>query len=70
VETATKANKGQAIGSPLRVVEVAVDDLRPDAANPRRISEAELDALTRSFQASGFINPVLAHQDHSVEYDA
>jgi len=29
----------------ITVVEVPIDDLRPDPANPRRISEDELDAL-------------------------
>jgi hypothetical protein len=36
-------------------------------ANPRRISDAELDALTRSLRAFGFVPPVLArHDDHVV----
>ena len=32
--------------TPLQVVEVPIDDLRPDPANPRRISDAQLEALT------------------------
>ena len=34
----------------LSVVHVPIDDLRPDPANPRRISDAELDSLTRSIR--------------------
>ena len=36
----------------LSVVHVPIDDLRPDPANPRRISDAELDSLTRSSAGS------------------
>jgi hypothetical protein len=32
---------------PLTIEQVAIDLLRPDPANPRRISEEELDSLTR-----------------------
>jgi ParB/RepB/Spo0J family partition protein len=49
--------------SSLQVVEVAIDDLRPDAANPRKISDAELEALTRSLHEFGFVQPVLARRD-------
>ena len=48
---------------PLNVVEVPIDDLRPDPANPRRISEAELEALTRSIREWGFVQPVLARAE-------
>jgi hypothetical protein len=34
----------------LQIVQVPIDDLRPDPANPRKISDAELDALTRSLR--------------------
>jgi len=44
----------------LTVEEVAIDDLRPDPANPRRIGEDELDALERSLRQFGFVQPVLA----------
>ncbi|MHB8674666.1 MAG: site-specific DNA-methyltransferase [Candidatus Limnocylindrales bacterium] len=40
----------------------AIDDLRPDAANPRRISDAELEALTRSVREWGFVQPVLVRR--------
>jgi len=47
----------------LTVEEVAIDDLRPDPANPRRISEDELDALERSLRQFGFVSPVLARRE-------
>ena len=47
----------------LSVELVPLDDLRPDPANPRRISEEELDALERSLRQFGFVQPVLARRD-------
>ncbi len=46
----------------MTVEHVAIDDLRPDPANPRRISDAELEALTRSLREFGFVQPVLARR--------
>jgi len=45
------------------VEQVAIDDLRPDPANPRRISDDELDALERSLREFGFVQPVLARRE-------
>jgi DNA modification methylase len=51
----------------LQIVQVPIDALRPDPANPRRISDQELDALTRSLREFGFVQPVLArHEDKMV----
>ena len=47
----------------LTVEEVAIDLLRPDPANPRRISDDELDALERSLRQFGFVSPVLARRE-------
>ena len=47
----------------LTVEEIPIDDLRPDPANPRRISEDELDALERSLRQFGFVQPVLARSE-------
>src|SRR5450830_1055049 len=47
----------------LTVDEAPIDDLRPDPANPRRISEEELDALERSLRQFGFVQPVLARRE-------
>jgi len=47
----------------LTVEQVAIDLLRPDPANPRRISDEELDALERSLREFGFVQPVLARRE-------
>jgi DNA modification methylase len=47
----------------LSVELVRLDDLRPDPANPRRISEDELDALERSLRQFGLVQPVLARRE-------
>jgi DNA modification methylase len=52
--------------TPLQVVEVPIDDLRPDPANPRRISDAQIEALTRSLQEFGFVQPVLARSEDKI----
>ncbi len=50
-----------------QVEQVALDDLRPDPANPRKITEDELESLTRSIRNFGFVVPVLARRaDHVV----
>ena len=41
------------------VVEVAIDDLRPDPAN-RRISPAQLEALTRGIREFGLVQPIIS----------
>src|SRR5688500_7477347 len=46
----------------LEVVQVDIDLLRPDPANPRRISEVQIEALTRSIREYGFVQPVLARR--------
>lgn len=47
----------------LTVELVPVDTLRGDPANPRRISDAELESLTRSLQQFGFVSPVVARRE-------
>jgi DNA modification methylase len=47
----------------ITVEEIPIDQLRPDPANPRRISNAELEALTRSLKEFGFVQPVLARRE-------
>jgi len=47
----------------LSVEEVPIDQLRPDPANPRRISDEELDSLERSLRQFGFVQPVLARRE-------
>jgi DNA modification methylase len=50
----------------MAVEQVDIESLRPDPANPRRISDAELEALTRSLREFGFVQPVLARREDSV----
>ncbi|MFI5259621.1 MAG: site-specific DNA-methyltransferase [Candidatus Limnocylindrales bacterium] len=51
----------------LTLEQVPIDQLRPDPANPRWISEEELDSLERSIRQFGFVQPVLARkEDHVV----
>src|SRR5664280_3665843 len=57
---------GHPATAPLTVEQVAIDQLRPDPANPRRISEEELDALERSIRQFGFVQPVLARRKDGV----
>ena len=46
--------------SSLQVEQLPIDALHPDPINPRRISEDELAALTRSIEMFGFVDSVLA----------
>ncbi len=49
------------------IVQVPIDDLHPDPANPRKIDAGQLDSLTRSLREFGFVQPVIArHEDHVV----
>lgn len=50
----------------LTVDDVPIDRLHPDPANPRRISDDELEALTRSLRKFGFVQPVLARRDDGI----
>ena len=49
--------------SDLQIVQVPIAELRPDPANPRKISDAELDNLQRSIREFGLIQPILARRD-------
>lgn len=50
----------------IKIDEVAIDTLRPNPANPRRISTAEMESLTRSIQQFGFVEPILARREDRV----
>ena len=52
--------------STLAIEQVPIDSLHPDPANPRRISEEELDSLERSIRQFGFVQPVLARREDGV----
>ena len=42
---------------------VQIGDLRPDPFNPRKISDTELERLTRSIQKFGFVDPVIVRSE-------
>ncbi|MGA2514716.1 MAG: ParB N-terminal domain-containing protein [Candidatus Limnocylindrales bacterium] len=52
-----------ALSSALTVEQVPLDQLCPDPANPRKISDEELDSLERSLREWGFVQPVLARRE-------
>jgi ParB-like chromosome segregation protein Spo0J len=47
----------------IEIKQVPIGELRPDPANPRRISDQELEALTRSIREFGFIDPIIARKE-------
>src|SRR5688500_1993973 len=47
----------------LAIEQVPIDELRPDPANPRRIGDAELEALTRSMRRYGLVQPILVRRE-------
>ena len=47
----------------IEIIHVPIETLRPDSANPRRISDEELGALTRSIREFGFVDPVIARRE-------
>ena len=49
----------------MQIEHVPIDNLRPDPANPRRISDTELESLTRSMREFVFVQPVLVRREDS-----
>jgi len=49
--------------TPYQIEQVDIETLRPDPANPRRISDVELEALTRSLREWGFVQPVIVRRE-------
>jgi DNA modification methylase len=47
----------------IQIEQLPIDELRPDPANPRRISDQELETLTRSISEFGFIDPIIARRE-------
>ena len=45
------------------ITHVPIKDLRPDPANPRRISDEELESLTRSIHKFGLVDPIIAREE-------
>ena len=56
----------RAMNAILMIEQIAIEELRPDPANPRRISDNELEALTRSIREFGFVDPVIARREDRV----
>ena len=50
----------------LEITQTPIGDLRPDPANPRRISDEELESLTRSISKFGMIDPIIARNEDKV----
>jgi DNA modification methylase len=50
----------------MQIEQVDIERLRPDSGNPRKIGEAELEALTRSLREWGFVQPVLVRREDRV----
>ena len=47
----------------IQIEQLPIGDLRPDPANPRRISDQELETLTRSINEFGLIDPIIARKE-------
>ena len=47
----------------IQVEQIPIDELRPDPANPRHISESELEKLTQSIWKFGLIDPVIVRRE-------
>ena len=47
-----------AVNQDIDIAHLPIKDLRPDPANPRHISDEELESLTRSVREFGFVDPV------------
>ena len=47
----------------IQIEQLPIDELRPDPANPRRISDQELETLTRSISEFGLIDPIIASRE-------
>jgi ParB-like chromosome segregation protein Spo0J len=48
----------------LAITQVPIGELRPDPANPRRISDDELDSLTKSIWQFGLVDPIIARREN------
>ena len=47
----------------IHIEQVSIDQLHPDPANPRRISDQELESLTRSISKFGLVDPIVARSE-------
>jgi ParB-like chromosome segregation protein Spo0J len=51
----------------IQIEQLPIDELRPDPANPRRISDQELEILTRSIREFVLIDPIIASKEDKTE---
>ncbi|MBI2859181.1 MAG: ParB N-terminal domain-containing protein [Chloroflexi bacterium] len=49
----------------LQIEQVPIGNLRPDPTNRRRISDQDLEALTRSIREFGLVDPIIARREDS-----
>ena len=47
----------------IQIEQLPIDELRPDPANPRRISDQELETLTRSINKFGLVDTIIARRE-------
>jgi ParB/RepB/Spo0J family partition protein len=47
----------------VQIVHTPTGELKPDPANPRRISDQELESLTRSIREFGLVDPIIARRE-------
>ena len=47
----------------IQIEQVSIGDLRLDPANPRHISDQELEALTRSIREFGLVDPIIVRKE-------
>ena len=50
----------------LEISHLPMGELKPDPANPRRISDGELESLTRSIREFGLVDPLIARREDNV----
>jgi ParB-like chromosome segregation protein Spo0J len=62
-EIKTKEVKKMKTEQTIQIEQLPIGDLRPDPANPRRISDQELETLTRSISEFGLVDPIIARRE-------
>ena len=55
-----------AVNQDNQITHLPIKELRLDPANPRRISDEELESLTRSIREFGLIDPIIARREDKV----
>ncbi len=50
----------------MKITEIAIKDLNKADYNPRKIGKAEMDALKRSIERYGLIDPIIVNKDYTI----